>query len=145
MASLCFTQAVYDQLCFPGIPELQGQCAFTSKSVAKHFLRLSHLGVFYLESFLLTAAFPKLFTGTMWVTCILGTVRPKMGKDGIICAHMCLEKSMDSHSTHYKHVSFEKCCRKEPCLTLITKFSNYIQVRTLFSTAHLINSLRMLA
>lgn len=39
---------------------------------------------------------------------------------------MCLENSIDSHKTHYKHISFEKCCRKEPCLTLLTKFPNYL-------------------
>lgn len=68
---------------------------------------------------------------------MLGAGEAIKGKDRIICAHMCLENSMDSHKTH-KHVSFEKCCKKEPCLTLTTKFPRYIQVGILFSTAHLI-------
>lgn len=61
-----------------------------------------------------------------------------MERDGIIRAHMCLENSMDNHKTHYKHVSLKRCCRKEPRLTLTTKFPNSIQVRILFSIAHLI-------
>lgn len=79
------------------------------------------VGPFYLQVCLLTTEFPK----TEESECVFwGLVRSRVGRDGTMCAQMCLVNSVGSHRTHYKHISFKKYFRIEPCLTLITKFPN---------------------
>lgn len=84
------------------------------------------VGSFYLQVCLLTTEFPKTVHSNPVSECVFwGLVRSRVGRDGTMCAQMCLVNSVGSHKTHYKHISFKKYFRKEPCLTLITKFPNH--------------------